>query len=41
MVFHLYELTHKHFPNFADCRPIFIARTLVPGEQEKPCDRNS
>jgi hypothetical protein len=28
VVFHLYELTHKHFPNFVDCRPIFIARAL-------------
>ena len=28
VVFHLYEWTHKHFPNFVDCRPIFIARAL-------------
>ena len=28
VVFHLYEWTHKHFPNFVDCRPIFIARSL-------------
>jgi demethylmenaquinone methyltransferase/2-methoxy-6-polyprenyl-1,4-benzoquinol methylase len=28
MIFHLYEWTHKHFPNFVDCRPIFIARAL-------------
>src|SRR6516225_7744045 len=26
VVFHLYEWTHKHFPNFVNCRPIFIAR---------------
>jgi hypothetical protein len=28
VVFHFYELTLKHFANFADCRPIFIARAL-------------
>ncbi len=28
IIFHLYEWTHKHFPNFVDCRPIFIARAL-------------
>jgi hypothetical protein len=28
VVFHLYELTLEHFPNFVDCRPIFIARAL-------------
>jgi demethylmenaquinone methyltransferase/2-methoxy-6-polyprenyl-1,4-benzoquinol methylase len=27
-VFHLYEWAHKHFPNFVDGRPIFIARAL-------------
>jgi demethylmenaquinone methyltransferase/2-methoxy-6-polyprenyl-1,4-benzoquinol methylase len=27
-VFHLYEWTHKHFPNFVDCRPIFVAKAL-------------
>jgi demethylmenaquinone methyltransferase/2-methoxy-6-polyprenyl-1,4-benzoquinol methylase len=28
VVFHLYEWTHKHFPNFVDCRPIFVAKAL-------------
>ena len=28
IIFHLYEWTHKHFPNFVDFRPIFIARAL-------------
>jgi demethylmenaquinone methyltransferase/2-methoxy-6-polyprenyl-1,4-benzoquinol methylase len=27
-VFHLYEWTHKHFPNFVDCRPIFVGKAL-------------
>lgn len=24
----IYEWTHRHFPNFLDCRPIFVERTL-------------
>jgi demethylmenaquinone methyltransferase/2-methoxy-6-polyprenyl-1,4-benzoquinol methylase len=28
VIFHLYEWTLEHFPNFVDCRPIFIARAL-------------
>lgn len=25
---HIFEWTHKHFPNFLDCRPIFVRRAL-------------
>jgi len=25
---HIYEWTHKHFPNFMDCRPIFVRRAI-------------
>ncbi len=28
IVFHLYEWTHKHFPNLVDCRPIFVGKSL-------------
>ncbi len=27
-IVHLYEWTHKHFPNFLDCRPIFVRDAL-------------
>jgi len=26
---HIFEWTHKHFPNFLDCRPIFVRRALT------------
>ena len=25
----IYEWSHRHFPNFVDCRPIFVARSLA------------
>src|SRR6266508_2744327 len=28
IILQVYEWTHKHFPNFLDCRPIFIRRAL-------------
>jgi demethylmenaquinone methyltransferase/2-methoxy-6-polyprenyl-1,4-benzoquinol methylase len=28
VVFHLYEWTHRHFPNLVDCRPIFVQQAL-------------
>jgi demethylmenaquinone methyltransferase/2-methoxy-6-polyprenyl-1,4-benzoquinol methylase len=27
-ILHLFEWTHKHFPNFLDCRPIFVQRAV-------------
>jgi len=27
-ILHVYEWTHQHFPNFLDCRPIFVRRAL-------------
>lgn len=28
VILHLYEWTHKHFPNFVDCRPIFVRHSI-------------
>jgi demethylmenaquinone methyltransferase/2-methoxy-6-polyprenyl-1,4-benzoquinol methylase len=28
IILHLFEWTHRHFPNFLDCRPIFVRRAL-------------
>jgi ubiquinone/menaquinone biosynthesis C-methylase UbiE len=28
MILHLFEWTHQHFPNFLDCRPIFVRLAL-------------
>jgi len=27
-VFEMYEWSHRHFPNFVDCRPIFVRREI-------------
>jgi ubiquinone/menaquinone biosynthesis C-methylase UbiE len=27
-VLHIFEWTHKHFPNFLDCRPIFVRKAM-------------
>jgi ubiquinone/menaquinone biosynthesis C-methylase UbiE len=27
-IFQMYEWSHRHFPNFVDCRPIFVRRTV-------------
>lgn len=27
-ILHMFEWTHKHFPNFLDCRPIFVRQAL-------------
>jgi demethylmenaquinone methyltransferase/2-methoxy-6-polyprenyl-1,4-benzoquinol methylase len=28
VIFELYEWSHRHFPNFVDCRPIFVGRAI-------------
>lgn len=34
LVYEAYEWTHRHFPNFVDCRPIFVSQVLsAPGFQ--------
>jgi len=27
-ILHIFEWTHKHFPNFLDCRPIFVRKAI-------------
>jgi demethylmenaquinone methyltransferase/2-methoxy-6-polyprenyl-1,4-benzoquinol methylase len=28
VILEVYEWSHQHFPNFVDCRPIFVSRAL-------------
>src|ERR1041384_3949836 len=39
---HVFEWTHKHFPNFLDCRPIFARRTIeAAGFQIESAERET
>lgn len=39
---HLFEWTHKHFPNFLDCRPIFARRAIeAAGLQIESAERKT
>jgi len=29
VVYEVYEWTHRHFPNFVDCRPILVSQALA------------
>lgn len=29
LVYEAYEWTHRHFPNFVDCRPIFVSQVIA------------
>jgi ubiquinone/menaquinone biosynthesis C-methylase UbiE len=29
LIFEAYEWTHRHFPNFVDCRPIFVSQAVA------------
>jgi demethylmenaquinone methyltransferase/2-methoxy-6-polyprenyl-1,4-benzoquinol methylase len=29
VVYEAYEWTHRHFPNFVDCRPIFVSQVIA------------
>ena len=31
VILHLYEWSHRHFPNLVDCRPIFVRQSLGGG----------
>lgn len=41
-ILHVFEWTHKHFPNFLDCRPIFVRQAVqAAGFQIKSAERKT
>jgi ubiquinone/menaquinone biosynthesis C-methylase UbiE len=41
-ILHMFEWTHKHFPNFLDCRPIFARQTIqAAGFQIESAERKT
>jgi demethylmenaquinone methyltransferase/2-methoxy-6-polyprenyl-1,4-benzoquinol methylase len=41
-IVHMFEWTHKHFPNFLDCRPIFVQRAVqAAGFQIESAERKT
>ncbi len=28
VILHMYEWSHRHFPNLVDCRPIFVCQSM-------------
>jgi len=41
-ILHAFEWTHKHFPNFLDCRPIFVRHAVqAAGFEIESADRET
>lgn len=41
-ILHMFEWTHKHFPNFLDCRPIFVRQAVqAAGFQIESAERKT
>ena len=40
LVYEAYEWTHRHFPNFVDCRPIFLSRVIADAGFEVTMKQN-